>query len=226
MKIDLPFYLFMIGLFSFSLNSTAQNTQALDARNDSTSVVNQNSQTDVIYVEVRFLENDIIPDKNNITTSIVRQTDQYGKGYLIENNTLLVFYPYEGSYGVDTVYYQICDKQNRCDQAKIIVNVIDPNQVEIFIPSSFSPNNDNINDKFYIEGIDKYPENELIIFSRWGTKVYEKKNYSNNEAWDGSYNKTGIKLGPGDKVPKGTYFFKLIIKEKEYVKSGYIVVKY
>lgn len=227
MRIYLPFSLLLIG---FSLCTTllcmGQTDEPPVAKNDTVSITNQSSASEVVYIEIDFLKNDSFSSKEEIEISILRQTDQFGKAYLIENNTLMVYYPYEMSFGTDTIYYEICDQAKRCSNALILVNVLDPNQVELFIPSSFSPNNDNINDKFYIKGIENYPENEFIVFSRWGTKVYEKKNYNNQEAWDGGYNNAGVKLGPGDKLPKGTYFFKLIIKDKEYVKSGYIVVKY
>ncbi|NOU60240.1 gliding motility-associated C-terminal domain-containing protein [Marinifilum caeruleilacunae] len=223
----LPIRLLLTGLILCTgLLCMGQTGQPPVAKNDTVSVTNQSSASEVVYIEIDFLKNDSFSSSDEIEKAILRQTDQFGKAYLIEDNTLMVYYPYEMSYGTDTIYYEICDQANRCSKALILVNVLDPNQVELFIPSSFSPNNDNINDKFYIKGIENYPENEFIVFSRWGTKVFEKKNYNNQDAWDGSYNNAGVKLGPGDKLPKGTYFFKLIIKDKEYVKSGYIVVKY
>ncbi|WP_461631886.1 T9SS type B sorting domain-containing protein [Labilibaculum euxinus] len=196
------------------------------AQNDTVSITNKSVANEVIYIEVDFLQNDKFSDVDELEISILNQTDQYGKMHLIENNTLMIYYPYENSYGTDTIRYQICNENKKCSKALVIVNVVDPNQVELLIPSSFTPNNDGTNEKFFIKGIENYPENEFIVFSRWGTKVFEKRNYSNDDAWDGGYNKAGVKLGPGDKLPKGTYFFKLIIKDKEYVKSGYIVIKY
>ena len=196
------------------------------AQNDTVSITNKSVANEVIYIEVDFLQNDKFSDVDELEISILNQTDQYGKMHLIENNTLMIYYPYENSYGTDTIRYQICSENKKCSKALVIVNAVDPNQVELLIPSSFTPNNDGTNEKFFIKGIENYPENEFIVFSRWGTKVFEKRNYSNDDAWDGGYNKAGVKLGPGDKLPKGTYFFKLIIKDKEYVKSGYIVIKY
>lgn len=196
------------------------------ALNDTVSITNKSVSNEVVYIEVDFLENDKFSNVNELKISILSQSDQYGKMHLIENNTLMIYYPYENSFGTDTIQYQICNKANKCSKAFVIVQVLDPNQVELLIPKSFTPNNDGTNEKFYIKGIENYPENEFIVFSRWGTKVFEQKNYTNDDAWDGGYNKAGVKLGPGDKLPKGTYFFKLIINDKQYVKSGYIVIKY
>ncbi len=226
MRFNLPVYLLLILITCSFSKSFGQTTERPIAKNDTVSITNYSATNEVVYIEIDFLSNDKFPDIDQLETSIIGQSDQYGKAHLIENNTLIIFYPYETSYGVDTISYQICNGENNCDKGLIVVNVLDPNQVELTIPSSFTPNNDGTNDNFYIKGIENYPENEFIVFSRWGTKVYEKRNYSNDQAWNGGYNKAGVKLGPGDKLPKGTYFFKLIIKDKEYVKSGYIVVKY
>lgn len=197
------------------------------AKNDAVSINNKTLIDEVNYIEIVFLENDVYSSStlDFSQTKILRQNDQAGKAYLIENNSLMVFYPYEDSFGVDTIFYEICDNKSRCSQAHILVDVKNPNEVNLLIPTAFSPNGDNINDEFYIKGIENYPVNEFIVFSRWGSKVFDKSNYTNNDAWDGSYSKTGVKLGPGDKLPPGTYFFKLIIKDKKYLKSGYIVIK-
>lgn len=207
--------------------SFAQETAPPVAKDDSVSINNKTLVDEVNYIEIVFLENDIYSAStlDFSQTKIIRQNDQAGKAYLIENNSLMVFYPYEDSFGIDTIHYEICDTKGRCSQARIFVDVKNPNEVDLLIPTAFSPNGDNINDKFFIKGIDNYPVNEFIVFSRWGSKVYDKSNYTNDEAWDGSYSKTGVKLGPGDKLPPGTYFFKLIIKDKKFLKSGYIVIK-
>jgi gliding motility-associated-like protein len=57
----------------------------------------------------------------------------------------------------------------------------------------FTPNNDGVNDYFVIKNCEKYPENKLIVFNRWGVKLFEKYHYRND--WD-AYG-----------VADGTYFF-------------------
>ncbi|HOV54942.1 MAG TPA: gliding motility-associated C-terminal domain-containing protein [Bacteroidales bacterium] len=63
------------------------------------------------------------------------------------------------------------------------------------IPNVITPNGDGINDVFYIENIDKYPNSVLTILNRWGNTVFEANGYSNT--WD-------AKDQPG-----GTYYFVL-----------------
>ena len=70
--------------------------------------------------------------------------------------------------------------------------------VNIFIPNIFSPNQDGINDIFFVQ---TNPEvtgiNVMRIFDRWGNIVFEKFNFLPNDAdagWDGTFN--GKPLNP------------------------------
>jgi len=59
----------------------------------------------------------------------------------------------------------------------------------VFVPDIFSPNDDNRNDIFYIQGKGIESLN-LVIYDRWGEKVFEKNGFSANDprmGWDGSY---------------------------------------
>lgn len=72
----------------------------------------------------------------------------------------------------------------------------------LFIPEGFSPNGDGINDLFVIRGIQDYPQNSIVIFNRWGNKVFETDAYNNT--WDG---RAYFGLVPGKELPIGTYFY-------------------
>jgi len=66
------------------------------------------------------------------------------------------------------------------------------------ISNVFTPNGDGMNDTFTIVGLNVYPENEILIFNRWGNTVFQEKNYHNE--W----------TGPG--LSEGTYFYILRVK--------------
>lgn len=87
----------------------------------------------------------------------------------------------------------------------------------IVIYNAVSPNGDGMNDYFLIDGITKYPKNKVLIFNRWGVKVFETTNYgSGGNVFDGhSEGRTTINAGEG--LPDGTYFYVL---EYEYAKAG------
>jgi len=57
---------------------------------------------------------------------------------------------------------------------------------DIFIPSGFTPNNDGKNDKWVIPGLALYPDAKVVVFNRWGEKIFETKQYINNP-WNGTY---------------------------------------
>ena len=65
------------------------------------------------------------------------------------------------------------------------------NNGNVYIPNTFSPNNDGMNDVFYIRGKGIASVKSLRIFNRWGAVVFSKINFSINEpgaGWDGRYN--------------------------------------
>jgi gliding motility-associated-like protein len=65
------------------------------------------------------------------------------------------------------------------------------NKGKVFIPDAFTPNNDGLNDRFYVKGYGLSKVKSLLIFNRWGQKVFEKQNIPVNDAnhgWDGLVN--------------------------------------
>jgi gliding motility-associated-like protein len=75
----------------------------------------------------------------------------------------------------------------------------------IIIPNVFTPNGDGINDYFEIINIEKYPQNNLIIFDRTGNTIARYTGYKNN------FN--------GQNLPAGTYFYKLEYSHLEKVET-------
>jgi gliding motility-associated-like protein len=66
------------------------------------------------------------------------------------------------------------------------------------IPRGISPNNDQVNDTFDLTG---YGVKDIIIFNRYGTKVFSfSGNYTNQ--WKGHSD-------GGDELPDGTYFYSI-----------------
>jgi gliding motility-associated-like protein len=92
------------------------------------------------------------------------------------------------------------------------------------IPNGFSPNGDNINDVFEIEGLDTTnTEITLTIMNSAGTKVYHTDNKNGNTfmPWNGENEK-----GP---LPDGTYYYVLTINSKRNNKTqpfqGFVLLK-
>jgi gliding motility-associated-like protein len=76
-------------------------------------------------------------------------------------------------------------------------------EAPIFIPNVFTPNGDGANDEFKIVRDDdkdkiiseEYLRLELVVFNRWGRKIYSSDNYRSD--WDGG------------NAPDGVYFYVL-----------------
>jgi len=84
---------------------------------------------------------------------------------------------------------QVLDRHGCKNSGNITVKVVCGDQ-NFFIPNTFSPNGDGVNDVFYLRGSGLFRINSLMIFNRWGEIVFEKKNLSINDqlgGWDGTY---------------------------------------
>ncbi|WP_420571126.1 gliding motility-associated C-terminal domain-containing protein [Kordia sp.] len=92
------------------------------------------------------------------------------------------------------------------------------------IPSGFSPNDDAINDVWEIACLENFSDNKLIIFNRWGTIVYETKNYAND--WNGECNKNTVLFPKNDRLPIGTYFYILKLEGNTIEKTGWVYLNY
>ena len=64
------------------------------------------------------------------------------------------------------------------------------NNANMFIPNTFSPNGDGMNDKFFPRGTGLFNIKSLRLFNRWGQVVFEKTNFLPNretDGWDGTF---------------------------------------
>lgn len=86
-----------------------------------------------------------------------------------------------------------------------IVAHFKPQPFTFYVPNSFSPNGDGINDVFRIEGnaidVEAF---ELTVFDRWGQKVFHSTNP--NDVWTGEFNKGEYYVG------NSSYQYRLKVK--------------
>jgi len=87
---------------------------------------------------------------------------------------------------------------------------VTPVVCNVIIPNIISPNNDNKNEGFYIEGIEYFSSVQLRIFDRWGKEVFSDDNYSNDDAWE------------AEDLNEGVYYYTLVLPTEDF--SGYITV--
>jgi gliding motility-associated-like protein len=96
---------------------------------------------------------------------------------------------------------------------------------EIKIPQFISPNNDGINDTWFIESIEQYSNSNVKIFNRWGVLIFEMNNYDNS--WNGFVNR-GTKINSNSTeeiMPSGTYFYIVDLGNETEHYTGYVFIR-
>jgi gliding motility-associated-like protein len=108
------------------------------------------------------------------------------------------------SYGLNTFLWTVVNGSCR---DSVVVTITRRDTLDclprIELPTAFSPNADGNNDYLVIKGLEEYPDNEIIIYNRWGQVVFSQKSYRND--WIGVNDN-------GEPLVDGTYF--VIVKAK------------
>ncbi|HUR10465.1 MAG TPA: PKD domain-containing protein [Flavitalea sp.] len=89
-----------------------------------------------------------------------------------------------------TTYRVAVTDENGCSSTGDITIQVVCGAKNIFVPNTFSPNNDGNNDRFYPRGAGITRIQSMRIFNRWGETVFEKINFNVNESasgWDGTF---------------------------------------
>jgi gliding motility-associated-like protein len=88
----------------------------------------------------------------------------------------------------------------------------------VHVPNGFTPNGDGINDVFRVLGTEVVDEFSLLVFNRWGVKVYDSTD--KDSGWDGTLR--------GKPQPSGTYAYELhfryALTGQKYVQQGTVVL--
>ena len=132
-------------------------------------------------------------------------------------------------FGTDIFTYQICDKVTsaNCPSARVKIVLAKDAECPVFVPNSFSPNGDGINDYYQIGCIYNYENPVLEIYNRWGNLIFRKEHYGDidywgneAEAWWNGRSDNKMTLGNQD-VPSGTYYYILKLNITK-IKKGFI----
>lgn len=137
-------------------------------------------------------------------------------GLLANANANIVSYKWVPATGLDcancpspnitpnynAVYRCIVTNDKGCSAEDTLQIFVLCDGTSLFVPNTFTPNNDGANDVFYArgKGIDRVQS--MKIFDRWGKPVFEIKDASPNNpvvGWDGTVN--------GRKAENGVYYY-------------------
>jgi gliding motility-associated-like protein len=109
------------------------------------------------------------------------------------------------------IYYLTAKGEWKCtasDSLKVIALKL------LKIPNAFTPNGDNIHDKWEIDELRDFPFAEVEVFNRNGQLVYHSSGYSN--PWDGTLN--------GKPLPVGTYYYIIDLKNNFPKQAGFVTL--
>jgi gliding motility-associated-like protein len=84
----------------------------------------------------------------------------------------------------------------------------------IIIPNVFSPNADNINDRWVIRGLSEYENCRVEVYNRYGQMLFQSTGY--NQPWDGTFK--------GSPMPVATYYYIINLSPGEAPLSGSVTI--
>ncbi len=91
---------------------------------------------------------------------------------------------------VNTTYHLVVISDHGCtDSADITINIFCDNS-EVFVPNTFTPNGDGVNDLFYVSAKGISLITRFSVYNRWGELVFQANNILPNQpglGWDGTY---------------------------------------
>jgi gliding motility-associated-like protein len=90
--------------------------------------------------------------------------------------------------------------------------------MSIYIPNSFTPNGDGLNDTFGVYG-EAIKDFRIQVFNRWGQLIFESSDVT--QRWNGVFD--------GQQVPQGSYVYRVVasgVTGKTTTKDGTVNVIY
>ena len=114
----------------------------------------------------------------------------------------------------DTVFNLAIADTNGCEASNTLpVKILH----KLYMPSSFTPNNDGRNEVFRIPPGASVSLKEFLVFDRWGNVVFKTTNIE--QGWDGTSH--GENMDPGTYI----YFIKGVIRDKPVIIKGTVILQ-
>ncbi|HZG25644.1 MAG TPA: PKD domain-containing protein, partial [Chitinophagaceae bacterium] len=91
---------------------------------------------------------------------------------------------------INTTYKVAVRDSLGCLSSKDLTVRVVCNEKNYFVPNTFTPNGDGVNDFFYPRGNNINRVQSMRIFNRWGEMIFEKRNFAANsqaDGWNGTY---------------------------------------
>jgi gliding motility-associated-like protein len=148
---------------------------------------------------------------NNVTEGSALYHWDFGDGTTSDSKNPVHRYSSDGNHFVELTL----NFETQCaDSAGKELVYESPLGEKVFIPNSFTPNGDGLNDFFHPSIFRPCAVYELTIFNRWGQKVFESEDAS-QVYWDGVFN--------GERLPQDIYVY--LLKGDGKLVNGFINIQ-
>ncbi|MEO7962131.1 MAG: PKD domain-containing protein, partial [Ginsengibacter sp.] len=158
------------------------------------------------FIPVRVYPVPVVTAGVNVTLNAGKSTDITPKisgdvtGVLWSPSTGIIRRNYPGitvQPSETTEYTILVKNEGGCFASDRVSVFVMCDNANVFVPNTFSPNGDGANDVFYPRGSGVINVKNFTVFNRWGEVVYQRANFTANNAsagWDGTFK--GKKLAP------------------------------
>lgn len=123
--------------------------------------------------------------------------------------------PFDYNFTID-----VSDECSNEFSQEININVID-----CFMPSVFTPNNDGINDYWFVDFGDDVTNVRVKIFNRWGQLVYLSTHYELCDEITGDYCWDGKNMSEAEFCPNGTYYYAVELLDGRNQKGSFNIFR-
>jgi gliding motility-associated-like protein len=154
---------------------------------------------------VKVSQLSLIPISVNANPTVIITGNGTTLNYIGSPGALVTWYPLNSTnpatgYSVTafpdkpTTYTAIATNGACAERLQVRVDAYENGCIEkdLFIPNTFTPNNDGQNDVLYVRGL-KVDEITFSIYNRWGELVFETKDKT--KGWEGNYKGKPAELG-------------------------------
>lgn len=119
----------------------------------------------------------------------------------------------------------VSDKSDPKDINTDNPTIIELNGCTIEVFNAVSLDGDGVNERFYIRGLECFPDNNVQIYNRWGVLVFERDHYNNNDIVFKGISEGRTTLKDSNGLPEGTYYYILRYKDHKsasHQEAGYL----
>lgn len=198
---------FSVLIFSFFITQNAQATQPLKTLPSTVQ-----SDDHLIVVKNHKLIFDIFKKSQTSEDIVVLTAPEYGKVFISGQDSMTYIPQADICEQSDYFSYRL-KTDNGFDTIDVTIEILCET---LTIVSGFSPNGDGVNDNFTILGVQNFPNNSILIFNKWGEKIFQQKGYENN--WGGEKDH-------GDSLPAEESLYYYVFEDGEGQSySGYVKI--